>query len=217
MVSSTVVPSPHRSTDQLPRPAAGGRVEAGRRLVEEQQLGPSDDAEGEIDPPPLTARQRADALAGLLVEADQLEHLVGVAATPVARLRTARSPRRRRARPRSRTTAARSRSDRAAHGRRVAGRCRAPTPRRPCGHGALRGSRPSSTSRHRCARAARTPRPACTSNDRSSTATIGPYVLRSRRTSIAAMREVRSYRSPNEADVIGSPVSLRMCSAVLTK
>ena len=35
--------------------APGGRVEARRRLVEEQQLGPADDADRHVEPPALTA------------------------------------------------------------------------------------------------------------------------------------------------------------------
>ena len=40
--------------DRLPGGAAGGRVEAGRRLVEEDQLGIADQGEGEVEPAELT-------------------------------------------------------------------------------------------------------------------------------------------------------------------
>jgi hypothetical protein len=41
--------------DDLPGGAAGGRVEAGGRLVQEDELGVADEGEGEIEPAPLAA------------------------------------------------------------------------------------------------------------------------------------------------------------------
>ncbi len=61
--------------DQLPRLAAGGGVEAGGRLVEEQHVGVADDAEREVEPALLPTRQRVDAGVGLVVEPDQTDDL----------------------------------------------------------------------------------------------------------------------------------------------
>ena len=54
------------------------RVEAGRRLVQEQQLGPADDADGHVQPAALPAGERADPLARVLGQADRLDQLVDV-------------------------------------------------------------------------------------------------------------------------------------------
>ena len=47
--------------DQLPRLPTRGGVEAGGRLVEEDQLGVAADAEREVEPPALAAGERLDA------------------------------------------------------------------------------------------------------------------------------------------------------------
>jgi hypothetical protein len=47
---------------QLVKLAPGGRVEARRRLVEEEQLGMADDADRDVEPPPLAAGGRAPRL-----------------------------------------------------------------------------------------------------------------------------------------------------------
>ena len=62
--------------DRLPGLPPRGRVEAGRRLVEEDELGVADEREGEVEPPELAARERAHARVALLGEADELDHLV---------------------------------------------------------------------------------------------------------------------------------------------
>src|SRR5690606_9483810 len=67
------------ASDELPELAAGLGVEAGGRLVEEQQLGASDDAEGDVDAALLAARELRDACTRLLLEADGGDHLVDVA------------------------------------------------------------------------------------------------------------------------------------------
>src|SRR6266545_3266423 len=46
------------AVDQLPGVAAGRRVEAGGRLVQEQQVGVADDAEGEVEAAQLATRER---------------------------------------------------------------------------------------------------------------------------------------------------------------
>ena len=52
--------------NQLPHGAAGLRVEAGRRLVQDYQFGIVDQRGGQGEPLPLAARQGADAGAGLV-------------------------------------------------------------------------------------------------------------------------------------------------------
>ena len=73
--------------------AAGGRVEAGGRLVEEDQLGVAGDAEREVEPAALAAGQRRGAVARAVRQADQLEHLVARAAGSGRRRSRARPPR----------------------------------------------------------------------------------------------------------------------------
>ena len=53
-------PVPAQSPDQLPELEASLRVETGRRLVKEEQLGPSDDAERDVQPAGLAAGQLGD-------------------------------------------------------------------------------------------------------------------------------------------------------------
>ena len=63
----------------------GGRVEAGGRLVQEQQFRPADDADRHVEPPSLTAGQRGDLLVAVLGQPDRLDQLVGgVGPRPVA-------------------------------------------------------------------------------------------------------------------------------------
>ena len=65
--------------DHLPRRAARLRVEAGRRLVEEDEVGIADERDAEVEPPLLAARERLDARVRLLLEPDERDHLVDVA------------------------------------------------------------------------------------------------------------------------------------------
>ena len=58
-----------------PGPPAGLGVQAGGGLVQEQQLGPADDAQGDVDPAAPAARQGADPGPGLAGEAEQLQDL----------------------------------------------------------------------------------------------------------------------------------------------
>ena len=53
--------------DRRPGLAAGGRVEAGGRLVEEEQVGVADEREREVEAAPLAAREQLDARALLAV------------------------------------------------------------------------------------------------------------------------------------------------------
>ena len=58
--------------DQLPGLPARRRVESGRRLIQEEQLGLADDAQRQVDATALTARQRLDSSVGLLLQSDDL-------------------------------------------------------------------------------------------------------------------------------------------------
>src|SRR6185436_6103893 len=55
---------------------ARGGVEAGRRLVEENQLGVADQRQPEVEPAALAAREPPDPLVPLLLQADELDHFV---------------------------------------------------------------------------------------------------------------------------------------------
>ena len=65
--------------DHLPRRAPRLRVEAGRRLVEEDEVGIADERDAEVEPPLLAARERLDPRARLLLQPDERDHLVDVA------------------------------------------------------------------------------------------------------------------------------------------
>ena len=62
--------------DRRPRLAAGVGVEAGGRLVEEQQVGVAHEREREVEAAPLPARQRGDEVVAARVELHELDHLV---------------------------------------------------------------------------------------------------------------------------------------------
>src|SRR5690554_5432932 len=65
--------------DEPPELVAGFRIEAGRRFVEEEHFWAADDAEGNIHPPALAARQLADHGAGLLCQPNRRDRLLDVA------------------------------------------------------------------------------------------------------------------------------------------
>ena len=65
--------------DDLPGGPAGGGVETGGRLVEEDELGVADQREREVEPPPLAAGQPGGERARPAGEADQGDGLVDVA------------------------------------------------------------------------------------------------------------------------------------------
>ena len=71
--------------DLVPERAAALRVEAGRRLVEEEDARPVDEREREVEPALHAARVAADLAVGGVGQADALEQLVAR-----ARLRSAR-------------------------------------------------------------------------------------------------------------------------------
>src|SRR5262249_41028924 len=62
--------------DRPPGPAPRGRVEAGRRLVEEDHFGIPDERKAEVEPAPLAAREPPRTRVPFFLEADQLDHLV---------------------------------------------------------------------------------------------------------------------------------------------
>ncbi len=64
-----------QALDELPGPAPGRGVEARGGLVEEEQLGVADDAEGKVEPPPLPAGEGPHPGVGLLVQPGEGEHL----------------------------------------------------------------------------------------------------------------------------------------------
>jgi hypothetical protein len=63
----------------LPGGAPRRRVEARRRLVEEDQLGVADERQREVQPAPLAARESARAAVGGLLQAGQLDRLLHAA------------------------------------------------------------------------------------------------------------------------------------------
>ena len=75
--SRIVVPWPTQRADDVPHLVARARVEAGGRLVEEQQLGRDDDAGGDVQPAAHAAGVVLDQPAGRVLEAERLEQLVG--------------------------------------------------------------------------------------------------------------------------------------------
>ena len=80
-----------RMSSQNSPPRLG--VEARGRLVEEEQLGPADDAERDVDPAALPARELRDAGLRLRLEADGGDDLVDVARGRVEARRSARAAR----------------------------------------------------------------------------------------------------------------------------
>ena len=73
------MPEVRERADRQPRRAPGGRVEAGRRLVEEDELGVADEGQREVQAPQLPAGQPPRPLALLAQQAGELDDLVDVA------------------------------------------------------------------------------------------------------------------------------------------
>ena len=63
--------------DGVPHLTAGARVEAGGRLVEEDQRRPGDQAGGQVEPATHAAGEGGDRLGGRLLEVELLEQLRG--------------------------------------------------------------------------------------------------------------------------------------------
>ena len=76
MVRSTVVPRGDQPSIALPERHAAARVEAGRRLVEEEHRRPGDQRGGEVEAAAHAARVRADESAAGLGEVERREQLV---------------------------------------------------------------------------------------------------------------------------------------------
>ena len=144
--------------DRLPRLAPRGRVEAGRRLVEEDQLGVADQAEREVQAPPLAAGEVGARGTRRGPPARPARAARAPAAGSGRRRRRARSPRRTLIAGPAPPPGARSRSARGRRARACRGHSRARTPRRRRRGGGLRGSPPGSSCRRRWGRAARAPR-----------------------------------------------------------
>ena len=144
------------AADRLPRGAPCGRIEAGRRLVEEDQLGVADERQREVQPPQLPAGERSRAGPACssrpTIRAPRRGRAGRVEAGPVHdRLANLDVP--------VHAAALQHDADPLAQlARARTGRGRAPRRSRRSARGSPRGSRPSSSSRRRSARAARTPR-----------------------------------------------------------
>ena len=83
-----------QAADHLPRLAPGRGVEAGRRLVEEEQLGIADQRQRDVEAALLAAGElEPSASSAFSVEADELDRLVDVARAAGSSRRTARPPR----------------------------------------------------------------------------------------------------------------------------
>ena len=72
-------PVVRRRPDELPRRALGVGVEAGRRLVVEQQLGSANDAQTDVEASLLFARGSLDRGVGLVAPTHDVENLVDAA------------------------------------------------------------------------------------------------------------------------------------------
>ena len=104
--------------DQLPGLTAGGGIEPGRRLVEEQQLGSPTMPDGQVEPAPLPTGEVPHPLVELLAEPDQVDALGDGAPAAVAASRRRHHLGDASARARPPTSAARCRCGRGSPGRR---------------------------------------------------------------------------------------------------
>ena len=154
-----------QAADLVPQRQARGRVQAGRRLVEEQHLGLVDERHREVQAAAHAAGVRRDAAVGGAGQADALDELRAAGAHRARRdavqrglqldeLRAGHEPVERRLLQRDADPAAHLR--RAAWRRRSRRRARA----RRSGAAASRASARSSSCRRRWVRGSRTPRPA---------------------------------------------------------
>ena len=125
VVRKIVLPSSQRVriVDQAWRRACG--IEAGRRLVEEDQVGIADQRERQVEPAPLAAGERRGARVAFGVQLDQSRSARRRRDDGGGSDRTSRSARRPSGRSARRRPAARCRRARAAHARRRPGRGRA--------------------------------------------------------------------------------------------
>ncbi len=149
----------HRATlgtqvaDHLPRLASGGGVEAGGRLVEEDQLGIADEGESEVESSLLATREDLDPGCGLLLQTDQADDLVDRAGGFVEIGALGQRLGDGQVRARRRTPGARCPPGPATPGPAGPGRTPGHSPRRRRGCGSPRGSRLPWSCRLRSARA----------------------------------------------------------------
>ena len=166
----------------VPEQVARLRVEAGRRLVEQQQVGLVDQRAGDRQPPLHAARQRVDdgpcagRSAGRSRAARRRARGSRRAAGRSSGRRSSGCPRPS-ARCRGCPPAARRRAGRGSSSRRVAGPCRARAARRRCAATRSRSCASSTSCRRRWGRGSRTPRRAATAKSMPSTATNSPKRL----------------------------------------
>ena len=144
--------------DHVPGLAPRRGVEAGGRLVEEEQLGVADQRHADVEAALLAAGEPAGPVVRLALQPDQLDHLVDRAAGRCSSRRRGRATRAPSGRGRAGRSAGRSRSARATRAPRAAGPRRAPRPPPRCACGSPRGSRPWSSCRRRWGRGRRRPR-----------------------------------------------------------
>ena len=182
VVSRTVQPSATRLADRVPHLAAGARVQAGGRLVEEDQRRPRDQARREVEPPAHAAGELRERPVGGLLEPELLEQAPAVARASAER-RPCRRPNSHRFSVAGEVLVDRrvlaGDADQLADAMRLAGRRRrrrsARRPRRSAA--AWRASAASWSCRHRSARGRRRSRPGCTSRSMPSTARRSPKVF----------------------------------------
>ena len=88
VVSSSVVPARDPFADDVPHAEAAARVEAGRRLVEEDDRRRHDEGAGEVEPSPHAARVRLRRAVGGVGEVEALQQVVRPArrACPLAQV-----------------------------------------------------------------------------------------------------------------------------------
>ena len=82
VVSTIVVPSAREAVDDVPQLQPAARVEAGRRLVEEQHRRRDHEAGGQVEAPAHAARVRAQRAVGRVRELEHVEQLGGAVAAP---------------------------------------------------------------------------------------------------------------------------------------
>ena len=77
VVRMTFVPAATRDADRIPQLEAGARVEAGGRLVEQQDARRAHEAGAEVEPAPHAARVVLDRTVGVVGQEDLGEHRIG--------------------------------------------------------------------------------------------------------------------------------------------
>ena len=78
----TLVPAATRDADRIPQLEAGARIEAGGRLVEQQDARRAHEAGAEVEPAPHATRVVLDRAVGVVGQEDLGEHGIGGGAGP---------------------------------------------------------------------------------------------------------------------------------------